>query len=95
MTKTRGLIEGLRRNQEWANQHNIRPDDLAELESVMEEGERLNAEAEALRAKMHLVVTAANLKLRAVREKTQAWKREVKRDVSVERWPDFGVPDKR
>ena len=95
MTKARTLVNGLKKNAGWAQSHGIRMEDLSALESLIEEGERLNAEVDTLRNKTHEVATQANEKLEAVKEKMYAMKREVKLNVDITQWPDYGVMDKR
>ncbi len=95
MTKARTLVNGLKKNAEWAQKHNISMDDLSALESLIEEGEKLNAEVEVLRNKTHEVATLANEKLAVAKEKMYAMKREVKQNIDITQWMDYGVMDKR
>ncbi len=95
MTKARTLVNGLKKNAGWAQEHNISMDDLSELESLIEEGEKLNAEVEVLRNKTHEVATQANEKLAVAKEKMYAMKKEVKQNIDITQWMDYGVMDKR
>ncbi len=95
MAKARTLVNGLKKNAGWAQEHHISLEELTELESLIEEGEKLNAEVEVLRSKTHEVATLANEKLAVAKEKMYAMKREVKQNIDITQWPDYGVMDKR
>ncbi len=95
MAKAKMLIAGLKNNAEWATQHNISMDELSNLEQQIAEGERLNACVDELRDKIKTITQDANGKLISVKQRTQAMKREVKMNVDITRWTDFGIPDKR
>ncbi len=95
MAKARTLVNGLKKNAGWAQEHNISLEELSELESLIEEGEKLNAEVEVLRGKTHEVATQANEKLAAVKEKMYEMKKELKLNIDITQWLDYGVMDKR
>ncbi len=95
MAKAKMLIQGLRNNESWMKEHNISANKLNEMEKDIVEGEKLNASVDELREKIHTLTADANKHLVAVKSKMQTLKREVKQHVDIERWSDFGVPDKR
>lgn len=95
VSKTKALIEGLRKNYDQVKGLGITQEELSKLESAVQEGEKLNAEVERLRAETSEAVSVANHKLAEIKEGTAALKRIVKLNIDMNRWMDFGVPDKR
>ncbi len=95
MAKAKMLVNGLRKNAEWAEKHNISQEDLLAMEMTIGEGEKLNAEVDALREKTHEIVTLANEKMIEVKDKMTCIKRIIKANVDPSRWMDYGVMDKR
>lgn len=95
VSKTKALIEGLRKHYDQVKDLGVTQEELSKLESAVQEGEKLNAEVERLRAEASEAVSVANHKLAEIKEGTAALKRIVKLNIDMNRWMDFGVPDKR
>ena len=95
LDKAKALAAGLRKNHEAIKNYGISLEELAVQEEAVREGEKLNAQVERLRAETNAAVDEANRKLVEIKDRTATWKRIVKRNVDVTRWPDYGVMDKR
>ncbi len=95
LAKAKMLVDGLKNNAEWAQKHGISTNELSELETIIAEGEKLNAEVEALQAKTREISSVANSKLFFVKQKIKTMKQEVKHNVDILDWSKFGIMDKR
>lgn len=93
--KANMLVQGLKRNLEQVENRGISREQINRLEVAAGEAARMNAEVEALRLEVSQKAASANKKLAEVKNGIQNAKQIIKRCFDQERWPDFGVMDKR
>lgn len=93
--KSKSLTEGLRRNQDLAQKAGINMKEVNKLESMVDEGEKLNEQLENMRNEISKMVVKANTQLREIKDLTIRLKRSIKCRYDISYWKELGVLDKR
>lgn len=93
--KAQILVAGLKKNLELVESRGITREQIKQLEEGAQEAALMNKEVEALREQVSEKAARANKKLIEVKNNMLNAKQIVKRCFDQERWPDFGVMDKR
>lgn len=93
--KSRNLIEGLRRHVREMGERGISNSEINEMENVVRQLAEASAEVDCLREELAPRVKKMNEVLAAVKTTYTESKKTLKGYYPQERWPDYGIPDKR
>ena len=93
--KSRNLIEGLRRHVREMGERGISNTEINEMEKTVAMLSDANAEVDRLRAELTPKVKKMNDLMIIVKASYAESKKTLKGYYPQERWPDYGVPDKR
>ena len=93
--KSRNLIEGLRRHVREMGERGISNNEINEMEKTVAMLSEANAEVDRLREELTPKVKQMNEVLARVKEAYADKKKTLKGYYPQERWPDYGIPDKR
>ena len=93
--KSRNLIEGLRRHVREMGERGISSTEINEMEKTVAMLTDANAEVERLRAELTPKVKKMNDLMTIVKASYAESKKTLKGYYPQERWPDYGIPDKR
>ena len=93
--KSRNLIEGLRRHVREMGERGVSSDEINEMEKTVEMLSEANAEVDRLREALSPKVKKMNDLLTLVKASYSESKKTLKGYYPQERWPDYGIPDKR
>ena len=93
--KSRNLIEGLRRHVREMGERGISSTEINEMEKTVAMLTDANAEVERLRAELTPKVKKMNDLMTIVKASYAESKKTLKGYYTQERWPDYGIPDKR
>ena len=93
--KSRNLIEGLRRHVREKGESGISNNEINEMEKTVAMLSEANAEVDRLREELTPKVKQMNEVLARVKEAYADKKKTLKGYYPQERWPDYGIPDKR
>ena len=93
--KSRNLIEGLRRHVREMGERGISNTEINEMEKTVAMLTDANAEVERLRAELTPKVKKMNDLMTIVKASYAESKKTLKGYYTQERWPDYGIPDKR
>ena len=93
--KSRNLIEGLRRHVREMGERGVSSDEINEMEKTVEMLSEANAEVDRLREVLSPKVKKMNDLLTLVKASYSESKKTLKGYYPQERWPDYGIPDKR
>ena len=93
--KSRNLIEGLRRHVREMGERGISNTEINEMEKTVAMLTDANAEVERLRAELTPKVKKMNDLMTIVKASYAESKKTLKGYYPQERWPDYGIPDKR
>ena len=94
--KTRALIEGMRNHVNSGNTDlNITQNTVSDMESLLKQLADANDECDRLRAELSPKVKHMNELLASVKAAYAVNKKSIKSYYPQERWPEFGVNDKR
>ena len=93
--KSRNLIEGLRRHVREMGERGISNGEINEMENVVRQLAEASAEVDRLREELAPKVKKVNEVLAAVKTAYSESKKTLKGYYPQERWPDYGIPDKR
>ena len=93
--KSRNLIEGLRRHVKEMGERGISNTEINEMEKTVAMLTDANAEVERLRAELTPKVKKMNDLMTIVKASYAESKKTLKGYYPQERWPDYGIPDKR
>lgn len=95
INKARALASGLKQHLEEVKTYGIEQGELNRLETLIEEGGKLNDEAEKLKAETKAKLQQANQRLMELKDLVSHLKRRVKPNIDITRWENFGIMDKR
>jgi uncharacterized small protein (DUF1192 family) len=93
--KSRNLIEGLRRHVREMGERGISNTEINEMEKTVAMLTDANAEVDRLRAELTPKVKKMNDLMTIVKAFYAESKKTLKGYYPQERWPDYGIPDKR
>ena len=93
--KSRNLIEGLRRHVREMGERGISNTEINEMEKTVAMLTDANAEVDRLRAELTPKVKKMNDLMTIVKASYAELKKTLKGYYPQERWPDYGIPDKR
>jgi hypothetical protein len=93
--KSRNLIEGLRRHVREMGERGISNTEINEMEKTVAMLTDANAEVDRLRAELTPKVKKMNDLMTIVKASYAESKKILKGYYPQERWPDYGIPDKR
>ena len=93
--KSRNLIEGLRRHVREMGERGILSTEINEMEKTVAMLTDANAEVDRLRAELTPKVKKMNDLMTIVKASYAESKKTLKGYYPQERWPDYGIPDKR
>jgi hypothetical protein len=93
--KSRNLIEGLRRHVREMGERGISSTEINEMEKTVAMLTDANAEVDRLRAELTPKVKKMNDLMTIVKASYAESKKTLKGYYPQERWPDYGIPDKR
>ena len=93
--KSRNLIEGLRRHVREMGERGISNTEINEMEETVAMLTDANAEVDRLRAELTPKVKKMNDLMTIVKASYAESKKTLKGYYPQERWPDYGIPDKR
>ena len=93
--KSRNLIEGLRRHVREMGERGISNTEINEMEKTVAMLTDANAEVDRLRAELTPKVKKMNDLMSIVKASYAESKKTLKGYYPQERWPDYGIPDKR
>ena len=93
--KSRNLIEGLRRHVREMGERGISNTEINEMEKTVAMLTDANAEDDRLRAELTPKVKKMNDLMTIVKASYAESKKTLKGYYPQERWPDYGIPDKR
>ena len=93
--KSRNLIEGLRRHVREMGERGISNTEINEMEKIVAMLTDANAEVDRLRAELTPKVKKMNDLMTIVKASYAESKKTLKGYYPQERWPDYGIPDKR
>ena len=93
--KSRNLIEGLRRHVREMGERGISNTEINEMEKTVAMLTDANAEVDRLRAELTPKVKKMNDLMTIVKASYAESKKSLKGYYPQERWPDYGIPDKR
>lgn len=93
--KSRNLIEGLRRHVKEMGERGISNTEINEMEKTVAMLTDANAEVDRLRAELTPKVKKKNDLMTIVKASYAESKKTLKGYYPQERWPDYGIPDKR
>ena len=93
--KSRNLIEGLRRHVREMGERGISNTEINEMEKTVAMLTDANAEVDRLRAELTPKVKKMNELMTIVKASYAESKKTLKGYYPQERWPDYGIPDKR
>ena len=93
--KSRNLIEGLRRHVREMGERGISNTEINEMEKTVAMLTDANAEVDRLRAELTPKVKKMNDLTTIVKASYAESKKTLKGYYPQERWPDYGIPDKR
>ena len=95
IVKSRNLIEGLRRHVREMGERGVSSNEINEMEKTVEMLSEANAEVDRLREVLSPKVKKMNDLLTLVKASYSESKKTLKGYYPQERWPDYGIPDKR
>ena len=93
--KSRSLVEGLRRHVREMGERGISNTEINEMEKTVAMLTDANAEVDRLRAELTPKVKKMNDLMTIVKASYAESKKTLKGYYTQERWPDYGIPDKR
>ena len=93
--KSRSLIEGLRRHVREMGERGISNREINEMENTVAMLSVANAEVDRLREELTPKVKKMNDMMTIVKSSYAESKKTLKGYYPQERWPDYGIPDKR
>ena len=93
--KSRNLIEGLRRHVREMGERGISNNEINEMEKTVEMLSEANSEVDRLREELAPKVKKMNNLMSLVKASYAESKKTLKGYYPQERWPDYGIPDKR
>ena len=93
--KSRNLIEGLRRHVREMGERGISNNEINEMEKTVEMLSEANSEVDRLREELAHKVKKMNNLISLVKASYAESKKTMKGYYPQERWPDYGIPDKR
>ena len=93
--KSRNLIEGLRRHVREMGERGISTSEINEMERIVSQLAEANAEVDRLREELTPKVKKMNEVMAVVKAAYAESKKTLKGYYPQERWPDYGIPDKR
>jgi len=93
--KSRNLIEGLRRHVREMGERGISNTEINEMEKTVAMLTDANSEVDRLRAELTPKVKKMNDLMTIVKAFYAESKKTLKGYYPQERWPDYGIPDKR
>lgn len=95
INKASALASGLKQHLEEVKTYGVEQGELDRLETLIEEGGKLNDEAENLKAETKAKLQQANQRLMELKDLVSHLKRRVKPNIDITRWENFGIMDKR
>ena len=93
--KSRNLIEGLRRHVSETGERGVSNNEIDEMEKTLALLSEANAEVDRLREELSPKVKKMNDLLTLAKTAYAESKKTLKGYYPQERWPDYGIPDKR
>ena len=93
--KSRNLISGLRKHLKETGDKQLSEHELAATEDSLNQLEKISNEIECLREQLNPMVKEMNSMLASVKEVYGEQKKIIKGRYPMERWIEYGVPDKR
>ena len=93
--KSRNLIEGLRRHVKEMGERGISNTEINQMENTVEMLSEANKEVDRLREELTPKVKKMNDLMTIVKAAYAESKKTLKGYYPQERWPDYGIPDKR
>lgn len=93
--KSRNLIEGLRRHVKEMGERGISSTKINQMENTVEMLSEANKEVDRLREELTPKVKKMNDLMTIVKAAYAESKKTLKGYYPQERWPDYGIPDKR
>ena len=93
--KSRNLIEGLRRHVREMGERGVSSNEIEQMEKTVAMLSEANAEVDRLREELSPKVKKMNDLMTLIKASYAESKKTLKGYYSQERWPDYGIPDKR
>ena len=93
--KSRNLIEGLRRHVREMGERGVSNSEIDQMEKTVALLSEANAEVDRLREELTPKVKKMNDRMTLVKASYAETKKTLKGYYPQERWPDYGIPDKR
>ena len=93
--KSRILLTGLKQHLKESGGTEISVNELKSTEESLNELESLSSDIDRLREELNPKVKDANHKLAVIKRIYSEQKKIIKSRYPMERWADYGVPDKR
>lgn len=93
--KSRNLINGLKKHLKESGDRSITIKELDATESSLKELKNLSNEIDRLRERLNPLVKEVNRRLTEVKKVYAEQKKIIKGRYQMERWADYGVPDKK
>lgn len=93
--KSRNLLKGLNKHLHETGDKSISGNELKSTEDSLKGLEELSNKIELLRNQLNPMVKEMNLKLAELKRVYGEQKKIIKENYPMERWSDYGVPDKR
>ena len=93
--KSRSLLAGLRRHLKESGDSQISEHEILNTENALKQLEQVCCEIDRLREQLNPKVKEMNNMLTAAKETYAEQKKIIKGKYPIERWAEYGVPDKR
>ncbi len=93
--KSRNLIAGLKKHLKETGDTQISAKDLNDMEASLTKLENVSSEIDRLRDQLNPMVKEMNNMLASVKNVYAEQKKIIKGKYPMERWLEYGVPDKR
>ena len=93
--KSRNLIEGLKRHVREMGERGISNEEINQMERAVAQLAEANAEVDRLREELSPKVKEMKEKMAVVKAAYVESKKTLKGYYPQERWPDYGIQDKR
>lgn len=93
--KCRNLVEGMRRHVREMGERGFSKVEINSMELTVSEMESINAEVDRLREELNPMVKKMNEGMARLKKAYANNKKTLKGYYPQERWPEYGIPDRR